>query len=143
MSELLYTETYPVRQGDFVTAGEASAKIKRVLKQIGIDSDKIRHASVMAYECELNLIIHSLGGHMCLDVTPDEIIITSQDCGPGIPDLSLALREGWSTASDSIREMGFGAGMGLPNMKRHADDFHIDSTPEVGTTIIMKIHLEQ
>lgn len=140
MSELLYREVYPVEKDDFVRAGEASAKIKRVLKQLGVDSDKIRHASVVAYECEINLIIHSLGGTMCLEVSPDEIVITSNDRGPGIKDISLAMKEGWSTASDSIREMGFGAGMGLPNMKRHSDSFTIESAPG-GTTIVMRINI--
>lgn len=141
MSELLFREVFPVAKDDFVRAGEASAKIKRVLKQIGVDADKIRRTSVVSYECEINLIIHSLGGEMCLEVTDEQIIVTSQDKGPGIKDISLAMKEGWSTASDSIREMGFGAGMGLPNMKRHCDEFILDSTYGVGTKIVMKINL--
>ena len=141
MSELLYKEVYPVAKDDFIRAGEASAKIKRVLKQLGVDADKIRRTSVVSYECEINLIIHSLGGQMCLEVSPDEIVVTSEDTGPGIKDISLAMKEGWSTASDSIREMGFGAGMGLPNMKRHCDEFLLDSQVGIGTTIVMKIKL--
>ena len=141
MSEILYKEVYPVAKDDFIRAGEASAKIKRVLKQLGVDADKIRRTSVVSYECEINLIIHSMGGEMCLEVSPDQIVVTSKDIGPGIKDISLAMKEGWSTASDSIREMGFGAGMGLPNMKRHCDEFILDSEFGRGTTIIMKINL--
>ena len=141
MSEILYKEVSPVAKDDFIRAGEASAKIKRVLKQLGVDADKIRRTSVVSYECEINLIIHSMGGEMCLEVSPDQIVVTSKDIGPGIKDISLAMKEGWSTASDSIREMGFGAGMGLPNMKRHCDEFILDSEFGRGTTIIMKINL--
>ncbi|MBR3751220.1 MAG: anti-sigma regulatory factor [Clostridia bacterium] len=141
MSELLYKEIYPVDKDDFVRAGEASAKIKRTLKQLGVDADKIRRTSVVSYECEINLIIHSLGGQMCLEVTDEEIIVSSSDKGPGIKDISLAMKEGWSTASDSVREMGFGAGMGLPNMKRHCDEFILNSAPGAGTEIVMKIKI--
>ena len=140
MSRMLYSETYPVQKGDLVRAGEASARIKRALRQLGVDSDKLRRASVAAYESEINLIIHSLGGTLSLEVTPEEIIIISKDRGPGIKDISLAMKEGWSTAGDSIREMGFGAGMGLPNMKRHSDFFDISSS-EGGTLITMRIRL--
>lgn len=141
MSEILLKETYPIKQGDFVRAGEASAHIKNTLKKLGINSELTRRAAIIAYECELNMIIHSFGGIMNLEVTPHFITITSEDTGPGIKDINLALQEGWSTAPDSVREMGFGAGMGLPNMKKHTDIFEIHSKYGEGTKINMKIKL--
>lgn len=142
MSNSILTTSFDIKKDDFLTAGEASAKIKKILKQIGISSEITRRVAIISYECELNLVIHSLGGSMQLDISPDCITITSRDNGPGIENIELALSEGWSTAPDSVRELGFGAGMGLPNMKRHTDDFFIESTPGLGTTIIMKIFLK-
>lgn len=135
----LFKQHFPVRPQDFSAAGEASAQIKNFLKQLGAGSAVIRRAAILSYEAELNLIIHSLGGEMVLEVSPEAIVITTKDVGPGIPDISLALTEGWSTAPDSVREMGFGAGMGLPNMKRNADAFDISSEVGVGTEIVMTI----
>ena len=123
----LYSEAFPVEKGDFVTAGEASAKIKRTLKKLGVNSSVIRRVAVSSYEVELNLIIHSLGGQIDFTVTQDDVMLRVTDRGPGIPDIELAMREGWSTAPEEVRVMGFGAGMGLPNMKRNADDFSIQS----------------
>lgn len=91
--------------------------------------------SIAAYEVELNLVIHSDGGELVLEVTPTMLQLTSQDCGPGIPDIALAMKEGYSTASESVRGMGFGAGMGLPNIKRHSQEFYIQSKMGEGTTI--------
>lgn len=135
------TETYTVNQGDYVRAGEASASIKNTLKKIGVDSERIRRTAIIAYECEMNIIIHSLGGCMKLELSGEYITISSKDTGPGIENIELALKEGWSTAPESVREMGFGAGMGLPNMKRHADVFEISSQLGKGTEITMKIRL--
>jgi len=134
-------EVYSVRSGDFATAGEASRKIKAILKKLGVDSGVVRRVSIAAYEVELNLVIHSLGGEMELVVKPDYLALNVRDVGPGIPDIDLAMQEGYSTASDDVRMMGFGAGMGLPNMKRNATDFIIRSEVGAGTTIEMGFKL--
>ena len=139
--ELMYTGSYHVEKADYSSAGRVSAAIKRQLKQIGVSGDVLRRVAVASYEVELNLVIHSLGGEMTLNVFPDCVQLISADVGPGIPDLSLAMKEGYSTANETARSLGFGAGMGLPNMKRNADDFDIESTVGVGTTITMGFHL--
>ncbi len=130
-------EIYPVEAGAFQTAGEVSGKIKRTLQKLGVPSAIVRRVSVAAYEVELNLVIHSKGGEMELIVKPDFLDLNIRDVGPGIPDIEMAMSEGFSTASDDVRMMGFGAGMGLPNMKRNASTFHIESQVGVGTTIEM------
>ena len=139
----ILTNAYDVRAGEFQTAGDASQSIKRKLKQIGVDSSVLRRIAVASYEAELNLIIHSDGGQLTLEMTPDSIILVSKDVGPGIADISKAMQEGYSTASDEARDLGFGAGMGLPNMKRNADGFSIESEVGVGTTIQMAFALKQ
>ena len=140
MSAIIH-EVYPVEAGDYTRAGEASADIKRRLKQLGVSSDVMRKVAVASYEVELNLVIHSLGGKLTLEVGTDGIHLLSEDVGPGIPDISLAMREGWSTASEEARSLGFGAGMGLPNMKRNADGFDIQSEVGKGTRIDMHFNL--
>ena len=132
---------YPVAQGDYTRAGEASADIKRRLKQLGVSSMVLRRVAVASYEVELNLVIHSLGGKLMLDVGTDGVLLVSEDVGPGIPDIAMAMREGYSTASEEARSLGFGAGMGLPNMKRNADDFDIQSEVGKGTRISMRFNL--
>lgn len=141
MQSKMLTNAYEVHAGEFQTAGDASASIKRKLKQIGIDSTVLRRIAVASYEAELNLIIHSEGGQLTLEMTPDAILLTSADIGPGIADISKAMQEGFSTASEEARDLGFGAGMGLPNMKRNADDFSIESEVGKGTCIRMGFHL--
>ena len=136
MSTIL-KEEFPVAAMDFVTAGEASAQIKRLLKKLGVDANIIRRLAIACYEAEINLVIHSEGGKLVLEVGSEEVSLTSRDIGPGIPDIELAMSEGYSTASDDVRMMGFGAGMGLANMARNADRFHIDSRVGEGTTIEM------
>ena len=143
MSNVLMSNTFDVRAGEFQTAGDASASIKRKLKQIGIDSTVLRRIAVASYEAELNLIIHSHGGKLTLEMTPDSIILISADVGPGIADISKAMQEGFSTASEEARDLGFGAGMGLPNMKRNADGFSIESEVGVGTTIQMTFTIKK
>lgn len=128
-------QTFPVSHGAFDTAGEASSKIKAILKKLGIAPGVIRDVAIAAYETELNLVIHSVGGELVLEVRPEQIVLISQDQGPGIADISLALKEGYSTAPESVRVMGFGAGMGLPNVQRHCDDFRIESELGKGTVI--------
>lgn len=137
MADGLLHQEYEVAAGDYESAGEASADIKRRLRQLGVSSQVLRRVAVASYEVELNLVIHSLGGRLTLDVNADGVRLMSADAGPGIPNVELAMREGYSTASEEARSLGFGAGMGLPNMKRNADDFSIESTVGVGTTISM------
>ena len=141
MSEILFREIYPVERGNFAIAGEASSKIKKILVKMGVPAAIIRDVSIAAYEAELNLVIHSNGGELVLEVTPSQLRLTSQDIGPGIPDINLAMKEGYSTAPESVRVMGFGAGMGLPNIKRHCHEFQIQSEMGVGTTIHVAYHL--
>lgn len=140
MSTFIHAE-YPVDAGDYTRAGEASADIKRKLKQLGVSSMVLRRVAVASYEVELNLVIHSLGGTLILDVDENGVRLTSRDIGPGIPDISMAMREGYSTANEEARALGFGAGMGLPNMKRNADDFEIESELGKGTLISMRFSL--
>ena len=142
MSDILLREVYPISAGAYETAGEASASIKRKLKQLGIDSGVLRRISVASYEVELNLVIHSMGGTLTLAVDPEQIMLISKDVGPGIPDITRAMTEGYSTANEEARSLGFGAGMGLPNMKRNASTFDIQSQPGVGTNIVMGFKLK-
>ena len=137
MANNLFVDSYDVASGAFQTAGDASASIKRKLKQLGIDAVTLRRVAVASYEAELNLIIHSNGGNLIMEMSPEEVLLISKDVGPGIPDISKALEEGYSTASEEARDLGFGAGMGLPNMKRNADSFDIESQVGMGTTIKM------
>lgn len=138
----LLTNTYDVHKGEFETAGDASASIKRKLKQLGVDSTVLRRVAVASYEAELNLIIHSLGGQLTMEMNPEHIVLISKDVGPGIADIDKAMQEGFSTASEEARDLGFGAGMGLPNMRRNADGFAIESQLGVGTTIQMEFRLK-
>lgn len=140
MEDIKYV--YEVEKDDFVRAGEASSNIKKILRQLGIDSGVIRKISIATYEAEMNVVIHSLGGQIALEVTPDFIKVIASDRGPGIADLELAMQEGYSTATDKVREMGFGAGMGLPNMKRCADRFCVNSTMGKGTEILIEVDLK-
>jgi len=139
MSEM--HQIYHVEADDFTRAGEASADIKKKLKQLGVPSTVLRRVAVASYEVELNLVIHSDGGTLTLSVDPAGVHLCSRDVGPGIPDVEQAMREGYSTANEEARSMGFGAGMGLPNMKRNADHFSIESEVGKGTTIDMTFKL--
>ena len=130
---------FPLEHYRFETAGEASSKIKQVVRQLGVDAQTVRRISVCAYEAELNAIIHAYGGKMKVMVYSDRTEMEVTDEGPGIPDIAAAMTEGFSTAPDKIRELGFGAGMGLPNMSRSADVFTIQSSSEKGTKIHMVV----
>lgn len=134
MSECLHLH-YDIRGDDFIHAGEASGNVKEILKRLGFSPDLIRRTAIAMYEGEINMVIHAGGGTADVDIDPDRIEILLTDHGPGIDNLDLAMREGFSTASDSIRELGFGAGMGLPNMKKYADDLKILTVPGQGTTV--------
>lgn len=133
---------YPVSQDGYDSAGEASAAIKRQLMQLGVDSKVVRRVAVASFEAEMNLIIHSLGGAIELSIEDGFIVLQAHDRGPGIPDVELAKKEGYSTAGEDARGLGFGAGMGLPNMMRNTDDFLIASQMGIGTLMVMKFHLE-
>ena len=126
---------------DFTSAGQASGKLKKNLRQLGIAPETIRRASIAMYEGEINMVIHAGGGKASVTVSEECIEITLADNGPGIRDIEQAMQEGFSTATDTVRSLGFGAGMGLPNMKRYSDEMAIDSTVGKGTTIVMKINL--
>jgi len=132
---------YTIPANDFIVAGEASSSVRKLLNQMGVFPSIVKRASVAMYEAEINAVIHGHGGIAHVEIDRDKVIIRIQDEGPGIPDLDLAMQEGWSTATDSIREMGFGAGMGLPNIKKHADEFHVDTKPGLGTTVHILVHL--
>ena len=126
---------------DFSSAGEASVLVKKKRRQLGVPADVIRKVSIAMYEGEINMVIHANGGAADVTVTDSEVIIVLADSGPGIPDVSLAMKEGYSTARDNIRALGFGAGMGLPNMKKYTDSMKIDTEVGVGTTITMTVKL--
>ncbi len=126
---------------DFTLAGNASGQLKKSLRQLGVDPETVRRAAIAMYEGEINMVIHAGGGVADVVVSEEEIVITLSDKGPGIKDIDAAMQEGFSTAPDDIRSLGFGAGMGLPNMKRYSDEMTIESTVGVGTTIVMKIKL--
>ena len=133
--------TYTVDASDMTSAGNASSQMKMTLRKLGISPDIIRKAAVCMYEGEINMVIHANGGVAEVTITLDEVIIRLTDTGPGIPDVEKAMSEGWSTAGDAARGLGFGAGMGLPNMKRYSDEMQIDTTVGVGTTVTMKIKI--
>lgn len=140
---MLIREEFFVEAGDYQRAGEASAAIKRTLKQLGVGGPVLRRMAVAAYEAEMNLVIHSLGGMLTLSVEPPMAYLDSKDTGPGIPDIKAAMREGFSTANEQARSLGFGAGMGLSNMQRNANSFDIQSGPGEGTSIRMTFDLER
>lgn len=142
MSDSL-TFHFDVDGTDFTSAGQASASVKRNLRQLGLSPDIIRQVSIAMYEGEINMVIHAGGGVADVNVYEDKIEIVLTDEGPGIKDVALAMQEGYSTASDQVRSLGFGAGMGLPNMKRYTDEMHIDTEVGRGTKITMFVNLDR
>ena len=142
MIQEAFESTYHVLGRDFPNAGRVSTSIKDTLKRMGIHPLVVRRIAIVSYEAEMNLVIHTdEGGEILVEVRPDRVSITATDAGPGIADISLAMQEGWSTAPDEVRNLGFGAGMGLPNMKKNADDFDIRSAPGQGTTVRMTVYI--
>ena len=133
--------SYHVDGSDFTSAGQASVMLKKNLRQLGISPDTIRRASIAMYEGEINMVIHADGGVADIEISETAITIILTDRGPGIKDINQAMQEGFSTAPDDVRSLGFGAGMGLPNMKRYSDEMTIESEVGVGTTITMKINI--
>jgi len=126
---------YHIEGGDFTRAGHASSEVKKVLKQLNVDPIVIKHIVVALYEAEVNIVAHAYRGDIEVEIETDKVFIVLKDEGPGIPDIKLAMQEGYSTASQKVREMGFGAGMGLPNMKKNADILNIQSEVGKGTRV--------
>ena len=136
------TLKYNVSSEDFTRAGEASSNVKSKLKQMNLSPEIIRKVAIAMYEGEINMVIHANGGEITVEISPTEIVITLDDKGPGIKNIEQAMTAGFSTAPDNIRSLGFGAGMGLPNMKKYSDEMSLSSNVGVGTTVIMKIFIK-
>jgi serine/threonine-protein kinase RsbT len=140
-SEILLQEKFEIKGGDFINAGESSIKIRNILKDIGIDSNIIRRVAIVAYEAEMNVVMYARQGKMHLHVYSNKILLKIEDKGQGIKDIDLAMQPGYSTATEEMREMGFGAGMGLPNIKKNSDKFNISSLVGKGTKLEVTIKL--
>lgn len=138
MSDHIHLE-FAVSGNNFASAGSASEEVKSTLKKLGIPSSDIRRVAIAMYEGEINMVIHADGGQITVTVSDDDIVMVLADRGPGIPDIGKAMQEGYSTARPEVRSLGFGAGMGLPNMKRYTDQMEIDTVVGKGTTITMKV----
>ncbi|MBP3739489.1 MAG: ATP-binding protein [Bacteroidales bacterium] len=132
-------QEYTVVEGDFVNAGKASSSVKKTLKQLNVDPQVVKRVVVALYEAEVNAIAHAYGGKVLVDIDPDRIKMVVADKGPGIPDIAWAMEEGHSTARPEVRDMGFGAGMGLPNMQKNVDKLNVTSEVGVGTTVEMEV----
>ena len=139
MAEII-KQHYIVDGTDFTRAGEASGKIKKTLKDIGFPSQAVRNTAIAVYEAEINLVIHAGGGEIDVEITPEYVKVVLTDHGPGIENVELAMQEGYSTAPDRIRALGFGAGMGLPNIKKYSDEMDIQTELGVGTVMTLKIN---
>jgi len=140
MAEELLRESFSVSARNFEKAGEVSSNIKAILKELGMDSAVVRRAVIVSFEAEMNVVMYTTsGGRITFVLTDEDISLEIVDDGPGIPDIHLAMQEGWSTASDEMREMGFGFGMGLPNIKKNSDEFRIESEVGRGTRVFAKI----
>jgi anti-sigma regulatory factor (Ser/Thr protein kinase) len=134
---------FEIRGGDFSNAGKTSTSIKEILQEIGIDPSIIIRASIASYEAEMNVVMYAQRGLLTLNITPEKIHFRLEDEGPGIENIELAMKEGFSTATENMREMGFGAGMGLPNIKKNADQFEITSEPGKGTSLDITFYLNE
>ncbi len=134
---------YEVDGDDFTRAGETSSKVKKTLNQLGFDPKVVKKVAIAMYEGEINMVIHANGGTIDVDISPEEIVIVMQDVGPGIPDIEKAMQEGFSTADHNVRELGFGAGMGLPNMKRYSDEMTIDTEVGKGTCVKLVVKAKE
>jgi anti-sigma regulatory factor (Ser/Thr protein kinase) len=136
-----YKICYNIDGDDFTVAGEASRNLKKVLSQLGVDPQIAKKATIAMYEGEINMVIHANGGIIDVEITQDKIHMFLRDRGPGIKNINLAMTEGYSTATDKVRELGFGAGMGLPNMKKYTDYINIETNVGVGTTVEMIVNI--
>ena len=142
MSEAL-SFRFHVDGDDFTSAGQASVQVKKDLRRLGVPAETIRRVSIAMYEGEINMVIHAGGGEAVVNVTEEAIELVLADTGPGIADIDQAMQAGFSTATETVRSLGFGAGMGLPNMKRYTDYMDIQSTVGVGTTVTMRVNLPE
>ena len=140
--EAVFQQDFSIEGGDFVNAGESSIKIRNILKEIGIDGEIIRRVAIAAYEAEMNVVMYAPRGMMHLSVTPHKILLIVKDDGQGIEDIELAMQPGYSTATEEMREMGFGAGMGLPNIERNTDILNLSTKVGEGTKLEMTFDLE-
>ena len=140
MGNLVYH--YEVSGDDFSIAGENSSKVKKTLKQLGFNPDVIRKVAIAMYEAEINMVIHANGGYIDVEISPEKVIIQLCDNGPGIPDIEKAMQEGFSTATNSVRELGFGAGMGLPNIKKYSDELNIETEIGKGTKVEIIVNVK-
>ena len=131
---------YDVDGENFSSAGNASESVKRTLKQMGVSAASVRRVAIAMYEGEINMVIHAGGGEAVVDIDPKQVRIALIDQGPGIPDVEKAMQEGWSTAPDNVRNLGFGAGMGLPNMKKYTDELRIETKVGEGTSLYMTVN---
>jgi anti-sigma regulatory factor (Ser/Thr protein kinase) len=139
--EIVYNQSFKIKGGDFINAGSVSVEIKRILKEVGIKPEIIYRVSICCYEAEINTIMYAENATLDFSITPEEVIIYIDDEGPGIADINKAMQEGYSTATEEMREMGFGAGMGLPNIKKNSDEFKIESEVSKGTKFYIKTYL--
>ena len=134
-----FLQAFAIHAGDFASAGQVSIAVKNLLKQVGFQAEMLRRVAIVAFEAEMNVVMYGGGGEMSVYLSPQAVRLVISDQGPGIPDLDLAMQEGWSTATPEMREMGFGAGMGLPNIKRNSDRLSIDTGPGRGTRLQVDI----
>jgi serine/threonine-protein kinase RsbT len=139
--ETAYTQSFNIKGGDFVNAGTVSVKIKKVLKEVGVKPEIVYRVSICCYEAEMNIVMYAREAKLDFTITPEQIIVEINDRGPGIENIELAMKEGYSTATREMREMGFGAGMGLPNIKKNSDEFEIESVVSIGTKLKFKVNL--
>jgi serine/threonine-protein kinase RsbT len=139
--QVIYSQSFQIKGGDFINAGSVSVQIKKILKELGLKPEIIYRVAICCYEAEMNTIMYSYNGNLDFSITPEEVIVIINDEGPGIVNIQLAMKEGYSTATPQMREMGFGAGMGLPNIKKNSDAFEITSEVSKGTRLFFKIYL--
>ena len=142
LSENMIRQNYVIPADDFSLAGEASSSVKKMLNQLGVNPQTVKKVSIAMYEAEINAVIHAGGGTADVEIGRGKVLVRISDEGPGIPDVELAMKEGYSTAPDSVREMGFGAGMGLPNIKRYADKLDIKTEVGKGTSVEITVFLQ-
>ncbi len=140
--ETIYTQSFNIKGGDFANAGSVSVKIKKVLKEIGVKQEIVYRVSICCYEAEMNIVMYADEAKLDFSITPEQIIVEINDKGPGIENIEMAMKEGYSTATREMREMGFGAGMGLPNIKKNSDEFTIESVVSKGTKFLFKVNLD-
>lgn len=140
--ETIFTQSYNIKGGDFANAGTVSVKIKKVLKEIGVKPEIVYRVSICCYEAEMNIVMYADEAKLDFTITPEQIIVEINDKGPGIENIEKAMQEGYSTATREMREMGFGAGMGLPNIKKNSDEFIIESEVSKGTKTLFKVNID-